>query len=142
VKPDLDRISRAGLTPHGYTLAVWTAGMCCIKRHGLPTTAAVLLFAVGATAAFGVVRLLATSPARAMHDVEGHAGAVGAHIIAVPGVVLACWLVAWLPSPWCWPTVSSVATVTFIVLHAGQDAVARRWHINASSWVQGRDPDH
>src|ERR1700694_1790755 len=118
---DLDRITRAGRTPHGYTLAIWAAGMFCISRHGLPTVLAVLLFTVGATVTFGVIRLVvvggvseATSDHSAAHTIVG-----SVHVLALPGAVLVSWLLAAIPTPWCWLAGSSAATAAFIILHGG-----------------------
>ncbi|MHA3021787.1 hypothetical protein ACXPWS_16240 [Mycobacterium sp. BMJ-28] len=129
---DLDRITSAGRTPHGYTLAMWAAGMFCISRRGLPGVADVLMFTVGATVAFGVLRLavvrwgLSRTPAAPEHT-AALSSLASVHMLALPGAVLVSWLLAALPAPWCWLATSSGATVAFIVLHGGQDVLFRRW---------------
>jgi hypothetical protein len=50
------------------------------------------------------------------------------HVFAVPGAVLVSWALAALPTPWCWLTTASAATVAFILVHRGQDALWRWWH--------------
>jgi hypothetical protein len=127
---DLDRITRAGRTPHGYTLVVWAAGMSCIRVHGLPGVSAMLSFTLGATVAFGAVRLLAgCRRPRPTRDGDAPAAAASIHLTALPAAVLASVFVANLGSPWCWPATSATATVAFAVLHAGQDALVRRWRV-------------
>jgi hypothetical protein len=125
---DLQRITQAARTPHGYTLAIWAAGVFCIGNHGLPGMLAVLLFTVGATAAFGLIRLIAAGCRSGSAPESGAMLPTGGsvHVLALPGAVLVSWLLAPLPAPWCWPASSSAATLAFIVLHGTQDALWRR----------------
>lgn len=139
---DLDRITLAGRTPHGYTLAIWAAGMFCISRQGLPSMLSVLLFTLGATAAFGLLRVVVAN-CRSRTDAkvattQPTGGSV--HVVALPGAVLVSWLLASLPTPWCWLATSSAATVVFIVLHGGQDALLRRWQARARHHRIGSSP--
>jgi hypothetical protein len=125
---DLDRITRAGRTPHGYTLVVWAAGMSCIRVHGLPGLAAMLSFTLGATVVFGAARLLTRCRRpRPTREVDAYPAVASIHLIALPAAVLTSVFVGNLGSPWCWPATSAAATVTFVVLHAAQDALVRRW---------------
>jgi hypothetical protein len=129
VNDELDRITQAGRTPHGYTLAIWAAGMFCITKSGLPDAMDVLLFTGGATLAFGFVRLIASQlrPSADCAEPSPRVRGASVHVIALPGVVLASWAAAFVPDPWCWPTTASAATIAFILLHGGQDVIARRW---------------
>ena len=130
MRADLERITLAGRTPHGYTLAMWAAGMFCIKCHGLPGTVAILAFTVAATATFGLVRYVSSVlPRPAATPSPGARLGGSVHLLALPGSVLTGWLVAQLPAPWCWPAMASATTVVFVLLHACQDVLERRLRI-------------
>jgi hypothetical protein len=129
LKEDLAHITRSARTPHGYTLAIWAAGMLCIGHVGLPDVTGVLLFTLGATASFGALQfaLRVTSGGGQPHHPNLQAALSAVHFVALPGAVAVSWLLAALPAPWCWIACSSSATVVFVVLHGGQDALWRRW---------------
>jgi hypothetical protein len=131
LRTDIERVTRAGRTAHGYTLTIWAAGMSCTSHHGLPNLIAVLLFTVGATVSFGLVQLIAGRPDRGCSgNKDGTTHDWRASVQAAPVAVAAAasWLIAAVPRPWCWLLVSSVATVAFLLLHSTQDAVWRRWN--------------
>lgn len=124
----LELITRAGRTPHGYTLTVWAAGMFCVSRHGLPTMAEVWSFTLAATVSFGVVRFVVTrrrdvSVVQAAH-VRGFVASM--HLLALPGAMAVSSATALVIRPWCWPLSSAAATCVFLILHGGQDAFTRR----------------
>lgn len=131
---ELDRITQAARTPHGYTLALWAAGAFCVGRHSVPSPLAISLFVVAGTAALGAIRLLiAGRRIRVRRDPAG----CSVHLIALPGAMLASWQLAALPTPWCWPASSSSATIIYLVLHSSQDALWGR--LRAGSGSPGHD---
>lgn len=51
----IGRVTSILSIPYGYTVSLWSAGALTVTRLGAPTTLDVLLFAVGAVAAFVVL---------------------------------------------------------------------------------------
>jgi hypothetical protein len=127
-RTEIARVTLAGRTAHGYTVAIWAAGMSCISRHGLPSSIAVVLFAVSATVSFGLVQLVARRPRSAYAETDKgapHDWRASVHVAPVLGAAAASMLAVPLPQPWCWPAASSVATAAFLLLHGLQDAFWR-----------------
>jgi len=52
-------VQGAGL-PYGYAITVWATGAALVGERGMPSVGNIFLFAVGATAAYGGLRLLLT----------------------------------------------------------------------------------
>jgi len=124
VKADVARTVRAARTPHGYTLAVWSAGSLCIHAHGQPDLGAVLLSIAGATCIFGIITWWVRSSA-IIPPPDLPWAAV--HLVAIVAAASAAWVAARvLPVPWCWPACSSTSTGIFLLTHSAQDSMLRR----------------
>jgi hypothetical protein len=131
----ISRITSAGRTPHGYTLAIWSAGAACIHRHGVPELPSILLFGLGATVAFALLgtrlgQRCDTASGTDSNTTDDAPQALtppwwsAAHVLAVPAAALASsGIVAAVPAGWSWLSSSAVATVAFVVVHAIQDLV-------------------
>jgi len=52
-------VQGAGL-PYGYAITVWATGSALVGERGMPSVASIFLFAAGAAAAYGGLRLLLT----------------------------------------------------------------------------------
>ncbi len=112
-------LSGAGL-PYGYAVSTWSTGALLLRSHGIPEVSSVFLFAAGASAAYGFLRLatkpvasdarlqLATSP----HLVRAGAIHVAAMMLAATAAALASSItadIAWLLAPFA-------ATVTYLTV--------------------------
>ena len=124
MKADVARTVRAARTPHGYTLAVWSAGSLCIHAHGQPDLGAVLLFIAGATCIFGLITWwVRSSVITPPPDLPWAA----VHLVAVVAAASAAWLAARvLSAPWCWLACSSASSGIFLLAHSAQDLMLRR----------------
>ena len=114
----LATVLRGSALPYGYTVTVWTSGMMLVRHRGLPSTAEVFLFMLGAVVAYatlgGVVRAGRGVPFDPAAGLLRHTGML--HLLAVGGALGAATLVALIPSAVAWPFGSFAATGTYLGL--------------------------
>ena len=128
---ELLAVTNAGRTPHGYTLAIWTAATLTAHRHGLPGFGEVLAFTLAATTSFAALRRAAVHrtglqrPHGVITSASKWASAVkSAHVVALTLTAVVSEVVSsTVEAPWCWAVTGSLATCVFVVTHAGQDAL-------------------
>ena len=104
--------------PYGYAVTVWATGASLAARHGVPGTGEILLFAVGATGAYGGLRLLtwetgeeADKPLPKSPNLF-RAGIV--HLAAIGVAIGAALLIARLESSAAWFLAMLVATLLYL----------------------------
>jgi hypothetical protein len=97
--------------PYGYALVIWSSGALVSNSRGKPDVAAVVLFASGAAAAYGVLRLVGSRGR--VHEAKGigqgnvlRAGLI--HVASIAGALAVAWAVShlhawppWLLAPLC-----------------------------------------
>lgn len=93
---------RAGV-PYGYTLTIWSAGALCIRRFGLPGFAEVFLFALGGTAGYAALALLARRKGRdrqpAAAACHGAPGPLWENAVVLPALALTAAIAQLVPVP-------------------------------------------
>jgi hypothetical protein len=128
----------ASAGPYGYTLTVWTSGAVLAHAHGIPSAAEALLFLAGAVTAYGLVAGAAagTSRRRLAPDPAHAAVWGGLHLFSVGLAIGAAWLDARLvTSLAAWPVGGFAATALYLIVSAGQLAIADAAH-------RGTTPHH
>lgn len=111
-------VERAGV-PYGYTLTIWSAGALCIRRFGLPGLAEVFLFALGGTAGYAVLALLA---GRKRRDRQPAAAAchpapapLWENAVVLPALALTAAIAQLVPGAWLnFLVVPFVATAAYL----------------------------
>jgi hypothetical protein len=114
--------------PCGYTLTVWTSGAVLSHARGIPSAGAALLFLGGAVAAYALVAAPAVrgSPERLVPEPALAAVWGGLHLFAVGLAIGAASLTAHLVhNVAAWPLVGFLSTALYLVVSAGQLAIAR-----------------
>jgi hypothetical protein len=117
------RVTSIVSLPYGYTVTLWSAGALVVADHGLPRRADVVLFAIGAVAAFLVLGLVGRPhlahevPMRVPSTVVANAFPV------LVAVFLAIIPLRWLGKPAAFFVTSFVATAAYLLSVA---AVVRR----------------
>ena len=117
--------------PYGYTLTIWTAGAVTTHEHGVPSAWEALLLMIGAVLGFALAAAIAHGGARGTLSSEADHSTVriwgGFHILSVGAAIgLATAAAAALGQPVVWPVVGFVATVAYLLVTAGQFALAER----------------
>ena len=106
----------AGL-PYGYAITVWSTGTTLTGAQGTPALASVFLFAAGAAAAYGSLRLLtkhAEGDAQKLLTRSPHLVRAGfLHVAAIGLAIAAAALIAQIPSGLTWPLASLAATLVY-----------------------------
>jgi hypothetical protein len=101
--------------PYGYSLTVWATGEA-LRRHHAPSLADIVLFAVGAAAGYGLLRL-------GLGKVEEHRGGMGrdrfiragiVHALAIGAGVGVAAAIATAPAPPAWPLAAFASTLTYL----------------------------
>ncbi|MFP5363869.1 MAG: hypothetical protein ACLGI5_14185 [Thermoleophilia bacterium] len=104
--------------PYGYTVTIWGTGQLLIDGHGTPSVGLIVLFAAGAAAAYGVLRLAAhdvsASPQRQLSDSPHLLRAGAFHLAAIGGALGIATLVGELSSAIVWPLGGFAATVVYL----------------------------
>lgn len=116
--------------PYGYAVSVWSTGSALVGDHGPPTTLEIFLFGLGATTAYGGLRLLtwetggeADKPlTRSPHLFR--AGVV--HLAAIATAITAALLIAQIDSTVAWVVAPFVATVLYLGLSSVEVATVER----------------
>lgn len=104
--------------PYGYAVTVWSSGAALAGEHGAPSTGEILLFALGATAAYGGLRLLtwetggeAEKPLTRSPNLM-RAGIV--HLVSIGVAIAAALLAAQIPSSGAWALATFLATILYL----------------------------
>jgi hypothetical protein len=104
--------------PYGYTVTTFATGQSVVHAHGSPSSGLLLLFALGAGGAYGLLRGMSRGVAADGHVQLGEStslvrsGAIqGAAIVAA---ILAAAAVAHLPELEAWPAASFAATLLYL----------------------------
>ena len=103
--------------PYGYAVAIWSSGALLMNRHSTPHVVDVVLFAAGAAAAYGVLRLGSRNgEVREPQGIGQHnvlrGGAV--HLVAISAAIAVAGLLARLPSPAAWVAAPIAATALYL----------------------------
>ncbi len=114
----LTTVLRGSAVPYGYTLTVLSSHSIISHTHGAPTIFAILLFVVGAIAAFTALGLIAQrrSP-RPLRTGKGdliRAGTV--HVFAIGAAFGASVLIGLIPGIAAWPLTAFAATVLYLAI--------------------------
>jgi hypothetical protein len=116
--------------PYGYAVSVWSTGSALVGEHGVPATLEMYLFAVGATTAYGGLRLLtwetggeADKPlTKSPHLFR--AGVV--HLVAIGAAITCALLLAQIDSFVAWPLASFIATALYLGISSIEVATVER----------------
>lgn len=120
-------IQGAGL-PYGYAITVWTTGAALNGQRGMPSVASIFLFAAGAAAGYGGLRLLLTRNmggeaerplTRSPHPIR--AGAL--HVAAIGLAILSSALIARIGSDVAWILAPFAATLLYLVVSSVEVAL-------------------
>lgn len=116
--------------PYGYTVTIWGTGQMLIHGHGTPSVGLILLFAAGAAAAYGVLRLAAhdasASPQLQLSDSPHLVRAGAFHLTAIGGALGMAALVGEMSSRFAWPLGAFSATVVYLGVAAVELATRER----------------
>jgi hypothetical protein len=114
--------------PYGYALTVWAAHGVLTNEHGNPDVWDLVLFIVGAVAAFALLGLVAggrsARPLRTERRDLIRAGAI--HVVAIGAAFAAAALIALIPSAVAWALGSFAATALYLSIASLEILVARR----------------
>ncbi len=108
----------AGL-PYGFTVTVWSSGQVLIHFHGVPGLGLISLFAAGAVAGYGSLRLVIGS-ASPTTDSQFGAGTAPLRAIAIQAAAVALsvgvvGLGGWhLPPGLCWPLGGAASVIVYL----------------------------
>lgn len=111
-------IQGAGL-PYGYAITVWATGSLLAGERGMPSVASTFLFAAGAAAAYGGLRLLLTwnmggEAERPLARSPDPIRAGVLHVAAIGLAILASTLVARIGSDAAWTLAPLAATLLYL----------------------------
>ncbi len=108
----------AGL-PYGFTITVFCSGQGLVHFHGPPSVALLFLFAVGAAAAYGVLKLVSRRAVVSLNRQLGasphpvRAGVI--HVIAINLAIGSAMVSGWLlPATAAWPLAALLATLIYL----------------------------
>ncbi|HET6570000.1 MAG TPA: hypothetical protein VFG58_00720 [Solirubrobacterales bacterium] len=124
----LTTVLRGSAVPYGYTLTVLSSHSIVSHSHGPPSVFDILLFVVGAIAAFAMLGLLAERLAPEPLEL-GHADMIRAgviHVVAIGLAFGAATLIALIPGVAAWPLASFAATTLYLFVASLEIVFARR----------------
>ena len=104
--------------PYGYTVTTFATGQSVVHAHGSPSAGLLLLFALGAGGAYGLLRGLSRGVGATGHVQLGEStrlirsGAIQGAAVAV--AILAATAAARLPELEAWPAASFAATLLYL----------------------------
>ncbi len=115
----LDAALHGASLPYGYTVTIWASGQVLIDSHGKPGVASALGVALGAAAAFGMLKLSGrgVEPGTSASQLAADRNAVrtGAiHVAAIAAAVGAVALIALIPTAVVWPLGALTATGMYL----------------------------
>lgn len=125
--------------PYGYTLAIWTSGSVVTHTRGTPDTVDALVFMAGAVLAFALVSVLAFGSLRPGSVPQQSPPAVlgSFHFVSVGFAIGVATLVAHTVQSFIvWPLASFSTTVIYMLVLAGEVALANRQsssHVNVEN---------
>jgi len=124
----LTTVLRGSAVPYGYALTVWATHGVLTNEHGNPNVWDVVLFTVGAVAAFAMLGLVAErfgrrSPRPARGDMI-RAGTI--HIVAIGAAFGAATAIATIPGAIAWALGSFAATALYLSIASVELVVAER----------------
>lgn len=109
--------------PFGYSIGVFSAGQLLIGQHGSPSLVDLLLYALGAAAAYVALRVDSPPPASAQPP-RPHSGLVGIlHVVTIIGAIAAAALAARIPGEFAWPAGGLVLTAVYLGASALEDVL-------------------
>lgn len=124
----LTTVLRGSAVPYGYTLTVLSTHAVLTDAHGNPQVPDVLLFVIGAVAAFSLLGALAErlspEPLQAGSGEMIWAGAV--HAVAIGVAIGAAALLAMIPGAIAWALGSFAATALYLSIASAEIVAARR----------------
>jgi hypothetical protein len=113
----LDTGLHGGGLPYGYAITVWSTGTTITGAQGKPSTASVFLFASGAAAAYGALRLMtkhAEGDGQKLLTRSPHLVRAGfLHVLAIGLAIASAALIGQIPSGVTWPLASFAATLLY-----------------------------
>ena len=124
----LATVLRGSAVPYGYTLTVLSSHSIISHSHGPPNTIDILLFVVGAVAAFSVLALLSQrfSP-RPLPTKRGDMIRAGTmQVFAIGAAFGATVLIGLIPGIAAWPLAAFTATALYLSIASLEIEVAHR----------------
>jgi hypothetical protein len=113
----VDAALRGAALPYGYTLTVWATGAALIHSHGNPNVAELFLFPLGASGAYGTLKVASHRVGGKQRDIGGTPHVFRAGIIHVAGIGLgigAACLIARIGSGAAWPLATFASTAVYL----------------------------
>lgn len=113
----VDAALRGAALPYGYTLTVWATGAALIHSHGNPTVGQLFLFPLGASLAYGTLRIISHRVGGTQRDIAGSPHVFRAGFIHVGGIGLgigAAALIARIGSGAAWPLATFGSTAVYL----------------------------
>lgn len=124
----LTTVLKGSAVPYGYALTVWATHGVLTNEHGNPGVWDVVLFILGAVAAFALLGLVAErfapQPLRAGQGDMIRAGAI--HVVAIGVALGAATLIALMPGAVAWALGSFAATSLYLSIASAEILVAHR----------------
>lgn len=109
--------------PFGYSIGVFSAGQLLVGQHGSPSLVDLLLYALGAAAAYVALRVDARPPASTQPP-PPNGGLVGIlHAVTITVAIAAAALAAHIPGEFAWPVGGLVLTAVYLGGSALEDVV-------------------
>lgn len=125
----LTTVLRGSAVPYGYTLTVLASHSILSHSHGAPTILDILLFVIGAIAAFTALGLIARRLApRPLSTGRGdliRAGTI--HVFAIGAAFLATVLIGLIPGAVAWALGSFAATSLYLAIASLEIDLAHRF---------------
>ena len=124
----LATVVRGSAVPYGYTLTVLSSHSIISHSHGPPTTFDILLFVVGAIAAFAALALLSQRFApRALPTRRGDLVKAGMiHVFAIGAAFGATVLIGLIPGIAAWPLAAFLGTALYLSIASLEIDLAHR----------------
>jgi hypothetical protein len=108
--------------PYGFTLTIWGSGQVLIHHHGPPGIGLVFLFALGAVASWGGLRVLSQGASNATGlqlEASPHLVRAGVlHVTAIGAAIGAAALVGNIDSDVAWPLGAFAAVTVYLCVSA------------------------
>jgi len=125
-------IHGAGL-PYGYAITVWATGSALAGERGMPSPASLFMFAAGATAAYGGLRLLLTwnlggEAERPLTRSPNPIRAGVLHLAAIGLAIMASTLIALIGSDAAWALAPFAATLIYLGVSSVEVALVEGDH--------------
>ena len=124
----LATVMRGSAVPYGYTLTVLSSHSIVSHSHGPPTVLDILLFVVGAIAAFAALALLSQrfAPRALPADRADLVKAGMVHVFAIGAAFGATVLIGLIPGVAAWPLAAFAATALYLSIASLEIDLAHR----------------